>query len=100
MPANPKYLNSSPWQKMAKITSGIFGGYAITALFHIVLVLWCPAPKYVLITTTYTIFILWGVLLVIPFLFKNGWKAWALYVIILFILSGLYYLASPNNPFV
>ena len=100
MPANPKYLNKSPWQILAKISSGILGGYAVTALFHMCLALWLPNPKEVLITSVYTFFILWVTLQIVPFLFNNGWKAWGLYLTILLILFGVYYLGNLNNPFI
>lgn len=100
MPANTKYLNKSPWQQFAKISAGIIGGYLIAALFHMCLSLLLPNPKEVLITSTITIFIVWCILLIVPFLFKNGWKAWLLYLLTIIILFGVYYLASKNNPFI
>ncbi|CAM1371269.1 conserved membrane hypothetical protein [Tenacibaculum sediminilitoris] len=100
MPANSKYLNQSPWQRFAKISAGLIGGYIISALLHLCLVLWLPNPKEVLITSIYTIFIIWGALLIVPYLFKNGWKAWILYIIISIILYIIYYLGSQQNPFV
>lgn len=100
MPANPKYLNKSPWQSFAKISSGIVGGYLVTSLFHMCLALWLPNAKEVLITSVYTVFMLWITLLIGSFLFKNGWKAWGFYVIISIILFGVYYLGNLNNPFV
>lgn len=100
MPANPKYLTKSPWQQFAKISSGILGGYIITALFHMCLALWLPNPKEVLITSIYTHFILWGVLLIIPFWFKNGWKVWGFYILISLVLYGIYHFGNQQNPFV
>ena len=99
MPANPKYLTNSAWQKTAKISAGIIGGYIITALFHLSIALWLPNHKEVLITSIYTIFMLWGVLLIIPFLFKNGWKAWLLYIAISIVLYAIYFLGKQQNPF-
>ncbi|CAL2103920.1 conserved membrane protein of unknown function [Tenacibaculum sp. 190130A14a] len=100
MPANPKHLSKSPSQQFAKISAGIIGGYIVTALFHMCLALWLPNPKEVLITSIYTTFILWCTLLIIPFLFKNGWKAWGLYIAISIVLFGFYYLGNQQNPFV
>ncbi|PCE64434.1 hypothetical protein [Sediminicola luteus] len=100
MPANPKHLNPNPWHQFAKITAGIIGGYIIAALFHMCLPLWLPSPKKVLITSIYTLYMLWVALLIVPFLFRNGWKAWGLYLVIIAILFGLFYLGSPRNPFV
>ncbi|GFD71674.1 hypothetical protein ABMY20_04465 [Tenacibaculum sp. SSH1-16] len=100
MPANSKYLNQSPWQQFAKISAGLIGGYIISALLHMCLVLWLPNPKGILITSIYTIFIVWGALLIVPYLFKNGWKAWVIYLIISIILYVIYYLGNQQNPFI
>jgi len=100
MPANAKHLTTSPWQQFAKISAGILGGYLISALFHMCLPLWLPNSKDILITSILTLFIVWCALLIVPFLFKNGWKAWLLYVVIIVVLYGIYYLGNQNNPFI
>lgn len=100
MPANPKYLTKNSWQQFAKLSAGILGGYIITALIHMVLALFIPYHKEILITTTITFFIIWVVFLIIPYLFKNGWKVWLLYIVIISILFGLYYIGNQQNPFV
>ena len=100
MPASPKHLTISPWQQFAKISSGILGGYIITALFHMCLILWLPYSKEILITSIYTHFIVWITLLIIPFLFKNGWKVWGLYILISIILYAFFHIGNQQNPFV
>jgi len=100
MPANRKYLHKSSWQQFAKISAGILGGYPISALFHMCLSLWLPNPKEVLITSIFTLFIVWCVFLILPFLFKNGWKAWGVYLLLILVLFGIYYLGNQNNPFI
>ena len=100
MPANPKYLTKSPWQQFAKISAGIIGGYIVTALFHMCLALCLPNPKEMLATFIYTYFIIWCALLVIPFIAKNGWKIWGIYIAISLILFGIYYVTNQQNPFV
>ena len=87
MPANKKYLTTSSWQRFAKISAGIVGGYIISALLHIVLAFWLPDPKLVLITSVYTLYILWVTIIILSFLAKNGWKLWAIYLGIMIILS-------------
>lgn len=99
MPANPKYLNKNPWQQFAKITAGIIGGYIITALFHMCLPLYLPNSKEVLVTSIFTVFIVWCTLLIVPFLFKNGWKAWLIYCLTIVVLFGVYYFGNQQNPF-
>ena len=100
MPANTKYLTTSSWQKGAKISAGIIGGYIITALLHLSLALWLPNGKEILITSIYTVFLVWGALLIIPFLFKNGWKIWGLYIVISILLYTIYFLGKQQNPFI
>jgi hypothetical protein len=100
MPANTKYLTTSSWQKGAKISAGIIGGYIITALLHLSLALWLPYGKEILITSIYTVFLVWGALLIIPFLFKNGWKIWGLYILISILLYTIYFFGKQQNPFI
>lgn len=100
MPANSKYLTKSPWQKFAKLSAGILGGYAVTALLHMCLPLWLPNPKAVLITSIFTFFVVWCTLVIIPYLFKNGWKVWLLYLAICIVLYVVYYFGNQQNPLV
>lgn len=100
MPANPKYLSTSTSQKFAKLSAGILGGYMVSALFHMCLVVWLPNSKEILITTIYTHFIVWGVLLIIPYLFDNGWKTWGVYVLSSILLFTIYQFGNQQNPFV
>ena len=98
MPANKKYLTTSSWQRFAKISAGIVGGYLISALLHIALAFWLPNPEMVLITSVYTLYILWVAIIILSFLAKNGWKLWALYVVIIIVLSVMVYFGKLYNP--
>ncbi|PIF00960.1 MAG: hypothetical protein CR994_02630 [Maribacter sp.] len=100
MPANPKYLNKSPWQRFAKLSAGVIGGYIISALLHMVLALALPFHKEMLISSIFTLYVVWVVLLIVPYLFKNGWMAWIVYLGAILVLYGLYYLANQHNPFI
>ncbi len=100
MPANPKYLTKSPWQQFAKISAGILGGYLITALLHMILAIWIPLHNEVLITSIFSLFIVWCVLLIVPYLFENGWKAWGIYGASIIMLYVLYFFANKTNPFI
>lgn len=100
MPANQKYLTTSSWQKGAKIVSGILGGYIIAALLHMIVALVLPYHKEVLATSIFTMFIVWGGLLIIPFLFKNGFKSLLLYTIIIVLLFIVYTIVNKENPFI
>jgi len=98
MPANKKYLTTSSWQRFAKISAGIVGGYIISALLHIALAFWLPNPEMVLITSVYTLYLLWVTIIILSFLAKNGWKLWTLYVAIIIVLSVLVYFGKLYNP--
>lgn len=100
MPANPKYLTKSSWQKFAKLSAGIIGGYIISALLHMAFALWLPYHKEIIITSTFTLFICWCVLLIIPYLFKNGWVVWCLYLLVIVLLYAIYFFGNKNNPFI
>lgn len=97
MPANPKYLNKSPWQQFAKLSAGILGGYIISSLLHMVLALFIFPHKIVIATSIVTLFIVWCTLLIIPYLFKNGWKVWGIYLFIIIILYILFYIGGKYN---
>lgn len=98
MPANKKYLTTSSWQRFAKISAGIVGGYIISALLHIALAYWLPNPEMVLITSIYTLYIVWAAIIIMSFLAKNGWKLWAFYLAIIIVLSVLIYFGKTYNP--
>lgn len=92
MPANLKYL-SSPSQRFAKITAGFFGGYMVSISFHLLLAGWL-AREIVIITMTFTGFLLWCGLLVLAFIAKRGWVIWGLYLGISLLCSLGIYLAK------
>lgn len=71
MPANKKYLNTSGWQKFAKISSGFLGGYLVSMTFHLAIAAWLDRVN-VIITMTFSAFVLWMVLMILAFLRKNG----------------------------
>ncbi|WP_188508156.1 hypothetical protein [Parapedobacter pyrenivorans] len=88
MPANPKYLTRSAGQRFAKVSAALLGGFLVAASFHLLLAVWSGHRVTVLLTYSYTLFILWCALMLVAFLFTNGWKCWAWYggITLLFIL--------------
>lgn len=100
MPANKKYLTTSPWQKASKITAGLLGGYIISALINMILALVLPFHKEMLISSIFIHFIIWGTLMIVPYLFKNGFKVLGLYILIIIVLAFVYVFASKENPFI
>ncbi|WP_136464876.1 hypothetical protein [Flagellimonas onchidii] len=99
MPANTKYLTQNNWQKFAKISAAILGSYMVTSTFHIALASWFDHVT-VIITSTYSAFILWAVLMACSFLSRNGWKLWGIYLLVSLVLSLLTYLAKTINPII
>lgn len=100
MPANKKYLTTSSWQKFAKISAGLLGGYAIAALLHMCLPLFLPYPKEVLVTSIFTLYLVWVTLMLIPYLYENGWKVWLVYMAIIIVLYMIYSFGNQTNPFI
>jgi len=96
MPANPKYLTQSKWQRFAKITAAILGGYFVSVTFHLALAAWINRAN-ILMTMAFSGFILWVALMVIAFLAKNGLKIWGLYILLTLLFSFLIYLGQTYN---
>lgn len=88
MPANRKYLTNSMWQRVAKISASLLGGYLIAVGTHLLLTLWLPGHRVVLVTFRYSLYLLWVVFMFIPFLFENGWKCWLYYFVIIALLAA------------
>ncbi|MEC7263132.1 MAG: hypothetical protein VXW38_05290 [Bacteroidota bacterium] len=99
MPANKKYLTPSPWQRFAKISAAILGGLMVTVTFHMALASWFNHVA-VIITSTFSAFILWAVLMVLAFLGKNGWKIWSIYLLLSVALGIVFYFGNQTHPIV
>ena len=97
MPANPKYLTQSKWQRFAKITAAILGGYFVSVTFHLALASWLNRAN-ILMTMAFSGFILWVALMVVAFLAKSGWKIWGIYIFLTLVFSLFIYLGQTYNP--
>ena len=91
MPANKKYL-SSGGQRFLKTSAGILGGFIVTILFHNAIGSMLAFKGGLIITTGYTSFVLWATLMVIAFMFKNGWKIWGIYLLCIVLLGLIIFL--------
>ncbi|UBM58732.1 hypothetical protein LAG90_18185 [Marinilongibacter aquaticus] len=92
MPAKRKYL-SNRLNRFLKITAAIFGGYFVAAGFHLALTVIPGWRNAVLLTSTYSLFLLWAVLMIFAFLGRNGFKIWGLYLglgLLFFLLTHLF----------
>jgi len=96
MPANSKYLTTSPLQRILRISAGVIGGYIITALIHMVSALLLPWHKEVLALSIVIYFPIWAIFLFIPFFRKNGLTTWLYYLIIILLLYTIYYWADTH----
>lgn len=97
MPANPKYLTASPIQRFAKISAGILGGYLVSISLHLALASWFDHVN-VIISGTFSGFIIWVAFMTLAFLSRNGWRAWLLYLLISVVLIAIAYLGKSYNP--
>ena len=93
MPANPKHLTKSGWTRFSKITAGILGGFGVSLAIHMALATWFDRVT-VLMTMTFTGYILWAVLLMLAFLSKHAWKVWAIYLLLVSVCAGAIYLGK------
>ena len=96
MPANKKHLSSN-WQRFAKITAGVLGGYFVSISLHLALAIWLDRVV-VIITGAFSGFIVWVALMVIAFLSKNGWKIWLWYILATVILLCIMYFGKLYFP--
>jgi len=100
MPANTKYLTKTKTQRFAKISAAILGGYLVAASFHLFLATWLTNYKEVFITSVFSLFILWCILMILPFFVKNGWKVWFVYLLLTLTFALFIYLGKSNHPMV
>ncbi|SHJ20379.1 hypothetical protein [Pseudozobellia thermophila] len=91
MPANSKYLDPRVGHRIAKISAAILGGLLVTLAFHLALAAWFDKTT-VIITSTYSAFILWVVLMMVAFMARSGLKIWGIYLALTLIFGGLTYL--------
>lgn len=99
MPANPKYLTRSPWQRFAKISAGILGGYLLSTALHLALASWLDQVV-VLITSSFSIFLLWATFIILAFLARNGWKIWGIYLLAILFCGLAVYCGTHLKPVV
>lgn len=88
MPAQTKYL-SSRGQRALKITAAILGAYLVSASFHLMLGVMPFGREIVVVLSGISFFMVWGGLMVVGFLARNGWKLWGLYLVLTLIFGGI-----------
>ncbi|HRP56667.1 hypothetical protein [Agriterribacter sp.] len=90
MPANPKYL-SSPGQRVLKISAGLLGGYMLSATIHLVIALIPGIGISLLVSGTFSVFLLWVVFMILAFLARNGWLIWGIYLLLTLVFGVIAY---------
>ena len=90
MPANIKYLTASKWQRFAKISASTLGGFLVTSALHLAIAVFMQDKKIIWATYSFSLFVLWCPLMLLPFLFENGWKCWLLYGIAFILFNTIF----------
>lgn len=86
MPAKKKYL-SNGWKRLSKVTAAILGTYLATMLLHVAIAMNVANDTPVVLTTSYSAFLIWVGLMVLTFFIKKAWHAWSLLLAIVGISS-------------
>lgn len=87
MPAKAKYL-SSGWTRFSKIVAAILGGYTAAVLMHLAVAGNVSNETPVLLTSTYSVFLVWCGFMIMIYLVKKAWVAWVILLSVI-LLSGL-----------
>lgn len=90
MPAKQKYL-SSAGQRALKVSAGLIGGYLLSTAFHLFLARIPGIGLNLLVSGTFSGFLLWVVLMVMAFLARNGWTVWGIYLLLTLLFGVLTY---------
>lgn len=90
MPANSKYLTTRG-QRAIKITTGLIGGYLVSATFHLLMASFPVTRDIVIILSSFSFFIVWAGLLLLVFLAKNAWNALLLYLVLTVVFGGAFW---------
>jgi len=91
MPAKKKYL-SGGWRRFSKILAVIFGAYAATATLHIAIAKSVPDDTPVLLTSTYTSFLVWIGFMVMIYMIRRAWVSWGILFGVISICSLLIFM--------
>ncbi len=90
MPAHKKYLLRSPWAKFGKISAAIVGGFFASVFLHLALALWSNL-HIVLVTSTFSVFIVWVLLMLMVYWIRSTWRAWGVLSLMIALSSLMIY---------
>jgi hypothetical protein len=91
MPAKQKYL-SGAWKRLSKILAIVFGAYAATSTLHIAIAKSVANDTPVLLTSTFSSFIVWVGLMIMVYMIRKAWISWTILFGIITISSLLIFL--------
>lgn len=97
MPANKKHLNPTFHQRFAKITAGFVGGFILTTVLFFTAAIFTD-HRIVFLILKFAGFIVWCVFMILPFLFRNGWKAWGYYLLFIGLFLLILYYSNSYSP--
>ncbi|TRX60735.1 hypothetical protein FNH22_06735 [Fulvivirga sp. M361] len=86
MPAKSKYL-SDTWTRVSKVTAAILGSYIATMLMHIATATLVTNNAPVILTTSYSAFLIWIAFMVLAFFIKKAWHVWCLFGSVIIVCS-------------
>ena len=64
----------------------------VTIFFHNAIGVLLEERGGLIITTAYTSFILWAILMILAFLAKNGWKVWGAYLLLTLLFGTIIFM--------
>ncbi|MEM6763810.1 MAG: hypothetical protein AAF824_15785 [Bacteroidota bacterium] len=91
MPAKAKYL-SSGWVRFSKVMAAIFGAYAATMTAHLAASMMLEDDTPILLTSTFSGFLMWVGLMVMVFFIRRAWISWAILLSITLVSSLIIFL--------
>lgn len=93
MPANNKHLIQSNFTKFSKVFAALIVAMIASISLHLALAL-CIGYSYIIPTSLFSIFILWGFLMIMVYWIKSPWKSWGILLLTILISIVVIYLAK------
>jgi hypothetical protein len=90
MPAKKEYI-PTPLPALAKLAAALVGGYCISVSLHVLIAILTKQRETVMFSATFTLFLVWAVVMVLTFLARTAWKIWTLYICLTLLFAALIY---------
>ncbi|NRB46094.1 MAG: hypothetical protein HRU41_00360 [Saprospiraceae bacterium] len=92
MPAKAEHL-SSGWTRFSKLMAALFGAYLATIFLHLSIAKMLVDDTPVIITSTYSTFLVWCGFMIMIYLIKKAWISWAILLSIISVGSLLIFMS-------